>query len=54
MSGSMSSKIDRAREAVGEFLKTANPQDEFFLIAFSDNPDQLSDFTQVADEIQTS
>ncbi len=52
MSGSMSSKIDRAREAVGEFLKTANPQDEFFLIAFSDQPEQLSDFTQVADEIQ--
>jgi Ca-activated chloride channel homolog len=52
MSGSMSSKIDRAREAVGEFLKTANPQDEFFLIAFSDQPEQLSDFTQLADEIQ--
>jgi Ca-activated chloride channel family protein len=52
MSGSMNSKIDRAREAVGEFLKTANPQDEFFLIAFSDQPEQLSDFTQVADEIQ--
>ena len=52
MSGSMSSKIDRAREAVGEFLKTANPQDEFFLIAFSDQPEQLADFTQVADEIQ--
>lgn len=52
MSGSMSSKIDRARDAVGEFLKTANPQDEFFLIAFSDQPEQLSDFTQSADEIQ--
>jgi Ca-activated chloride channel family protein len=28
MSGSMSSKIERAREAVIEFFKTANPQDE--------------------------
>ena len=29
MSGSMASKIERAREAVVEFFKTANPQDEF-------------------------
>src|SRR5882762_10287504 len=34
MSGSMSSKIERAREAVVEFFKTANPQDEFFMITF--------------------
>jgi Ca-activated chloride channel family protein len=52
MSGSMSSKIDRAREAVIEFFKTANPQDEFFMIAFNDRPEQLSDFTQSVDEIQ--
>ena len=38
MSGSMSSKIERAREAVIEFFKTANPQDEFFMIAFADKP----------------
>src|SRR6202521_5031210 len=31
MSGSMSSKIERAREAVIEFFKAANPQDEFFM-----------------------
>src|SRR5205823_12789965 len=35
MSGSMSDKIEKAREAVIEFFKTANPQDEFFMIAFS-------------------
>ena len=46
MSGSMSSKIERACEAVTEFLKTANPQDEFFLIAFADKPQEISDFTQ--------
>ena len=51
-SGSMSSKIDRAREAVVEFLKTANPEDEFFMIAFSDEPQQLSDFTNSVEEIQ--
>ena len=38
MSGSMSSKIERAREAVVEFFKTANPQDEFFMITFADKP----------------
>ena len=35
-SGSMSSKMDRAKDAVIEFFKTANPQDEFFMITFSD------------------
>lgn len=51
-SGSMSSKIERAREAVVEFLKTANPQDEFFMIAFSEEPQQLSDFTNSVEDIQ--
>jgi Ca-activated chloride channel family protein len=52
MSGSMSSKIERAREAVAEFFKTANPQDEFFMIAFADKPEQISDFTQSVEDIQ--
>ena len=52
MSGSMGSKIERAREAVIEFLKTANPQDEFFMITFNDKPEQISDFTQSVDDIQ--
>jgi Ca-activated chloride channel homolog len=52
MSGSMSSKIDRAREAVIEFFKTANPQDEFFLITFADKPEELADFTTSVDDIQ--
>jgi len=52
LSGSMNSKIDRAREAIMEFFKTANPQDEFFLITFADKPEQLSDFTQSVDDIQ--
>jgi Ca-activated chloride channel homolog len=53
-SGSMNSKIDRAREAVVEFLKIANPQDEFFMIAFSDTPRQLVDFTGSTDEVQNN
>ena len=52
LSGSMNSKIDRAREAIVEFFKTANPQDEFFLITFADKPEQLSDFTQSVEDIQ--
>jgi Ca-activated chloride channel family protein len=52
MSGSMSSKIERAREAVIEFFKTANPQDEFFMITFSDKPEQIADFTTSVDDIQ--
>jgi len=51
-SGSMSSKMDRAKEAVVEFFKTANPQDEFFMITFSDEPEAVSDFTSSIDEIQ--
>jgi len=51
-SGSMSSKMDRAKDAVVEFFKTANPQDEFFMITFSDEPEQVSDFTSSVDDIQ--
>jgi VWFA-related protein len=53
-SGSMSTKIDRAREAIVQFFKTANPEDEFFMIAFSDKPEQLSDFTNSVEDIQDS
>jgi Ca-activated chloride channel family protein len=51
-SGSMSSKMDRAKDAVVEFFKTANPQDEFFMITFSDAPEVVNDFTSSVDEIQ--
>jgi len=53
MSGSMSDKIDKSREAVVEFFKTANPQDEFFMIAFSDRPELVSDFTRSVEDIQS-
>jgi Ca-activated chloride channel homolog len=52
MSGSMSDKIEKARNAVVEFFKTANPQDEFFMVAFSDRPELLADFTKSIEEIQ--
>ncbi len=51
-SGSMASKMDRAKDAVMEFFKTANPQDEFFMITFNDEPEAITDFTNSVDEIQ--
>lgn len=52
MSGSMHTKIEKAREAVVEFFKAANPQDEFFMIGFNDRPEEISDFTQNVSDIQ--
>lgn len=52
MSGSMSNKIDKAKEAVVEFFKTANPDDEFFMVAFNDKPEVVSDFTNSVEQIQ--
>jgi Ca-activated chloride channel family protein len=52
ISGSMSDKILKSREAVIEFFKTANPQDEFFLIAFSDRPRLVADFTSSVEDVQ--
>ncbi len=52
MSGSMSDKITKAREAVVEFFKTANPQDEFFMITFADRPELIADFTKSVEDVQ--
>jgi Ca-activated chloride channel family protein len=52
VSGSMADKIDKSREAVVEFFKTANPEDEFFMITFADQPELLADFTQNVEDIQ--
>ncbi|MCU1220223.1 MAG: von Willebrand factor, type [Candidatus Angelobacter sp.] len=52
MSGSMNDKIMKAREAVIEFFKTANPQDEFFMITFNDRPELRADFTKSVEDIQ--
>ena len=52
VSGSMSDKIDKSRQAVVEFFRTANPQDEFFLVTFSEKPEVLVDFTSSVEDIQ--
>ena len=54
MSGSMSNKVERTREAVVAFCKEANPRDEFFMITFADEPQLTTDFTNNPDEIQTA
>lgn len=51
-SGSMETKIARAKEAVAEFCNAANPQDQFFLVTFSDTPNAGSGFTSSAQDIQ--
>jgi len=45
VSGSMLSKIDRARLALRRLLDTIHPQDEVFIEAFNQQPFLLQDFT---------
>ncbi len=52
LSGSMTDKINRARNSIIEFLHTANPQDEFFVIGFNDRPELVEDFTPDVDNIE--
>jgi Ca-activated chloride channel family protein len=52
LSGSMSSKLVRARESILQFIRTANPQDEFFVIGFNDRPELIEDFTSSVEDIQ--
>ncbi|HEU5452540.1 MAG TPA: VWA domain-containing protein [Terriglobales bacterium] len=52
MSGSMADKLEKSREAVVQFMQTANPLDEFFMITFNDKPDMISGFTNDIEKIQ--
>jgi VWFA-related protein len=51
-SGSMGSKLEKSRQAVAQFIRTANPEDEFFLVQFNDTADLVQPFTQNLEEIQ--
>ncbi len=53
LSGSMANKVDKARLAAVQFFKTANPQDEFFLVSFNDRAQLTSRFTNSVEELQT-
>jgi len=52
LSGSMTSKLVRARDSILQFVKTANPEDEFFVIGFNDRPELIEDFTSSTDDIE--
>jgi Ca-activated chloride channel family protein len=48
----MQNKLGKAREAIDNFVSIANPDDEFFLIVFSDKPGQILDFDSSAEQIK--
>ena len=52
LSGSMSNKIAKAREAAVQFFKTANPADEFFMVSFNEHAELTSAFTNSVEELQ--
>ena len=52
-SGSMANKIGKAREAALEFFKTANPDDEFFLVSFNERAELTSSFTNSVEDLQS-
>jgi len=52
-SGSMANKAAKAREAAIQFFKTANPQDEFFLVSFNEHAELTSEFTNSVEDLQS-
>jgi len=53
LSGSMANKIDKSRMAALQFFKTANPQDEFFVVSFNEHAELSSPFTTSVEDIET-
>jgi VWFA-related protein len=51
-SGSMGYKLEKSRLAVAQFVRTANPEDEFFLVTFSDGAQLAQPFTTSVEGIQ--
>jgi len=52
-SGSMGDKLKRSRMAAREFFRTANPEDEFFLIEFDNSPRLEVPLTQDTGKIES-
>jgi Ca-activated chloride channel family protein len=50
-SGSMQNKIRKSSEALASFFKTANAEDEFFLVEFNERPKLAVSFTRDSDDI---
>jgi Ca-activated chloride channel family protein len=53
LSGSMANKVGKAKEAALQFFKTANPQDEFFLVSFNEHAELVSAFTSSVEDLQS-
>ena len=51
-SGSMGNKLAKSKQAVAQFFKMANPEDEFFLVQFNDSANLIQGFTRNLEEIQ--
>src|ERR1051326_7257506 len=54
LSKSMTNKIDVAREAVQQFFRAANPEDDYFVITFNSEPHVAADTTQSLGSIEAS
>src|SRR5262245_24663818 len=52
VSGSMKDKLSVARDAAVTFLKTGNPEDEYFLVEFANQPEVAQDFTTDVGKLQ--
>ncbi len=52
ISGSMGPKLLKSRQAAAEFFKTSNPEDEFFLVEFNDQPKMVVPLTRNVEDIQ--
>src|SRR5215475_15821619 len=50
--GSMKDKISTARDAATTFLKTGNPEDDYFLVTFSQRAELAEDFTTDISRLQ--
>jgi Ca-activated chloride channel homolog len=46
LSSSMKDKVDTARQALHEFFANSNPDDDYFVIGFSDRPALIADSTR--------
>jgi len=53
VSGSMKDKISTARQAAQTFLKSGNPDDEYFLVEFANRPELMADFTTDITKLQS-
>jgi Ca-activated chloride channel homolog len=53
ISGSMGDKLRLSRMAASKFFDTANPEDEFFLVEFNDQPKVVVPLTRDYDEINS-